>query len=33
MKTRHKTWLLAATSALALTTAGAVNAQTLPPER
>lgn len=34
MKNRHKTWLLAATSALALTTAGAVNAQTpdLPPE-
>lgn len=33
MKIRHKTWLFAATSALALASAGAVNAQTLPPER
>lgn len=36
MKTRHKTWLLAATSALALTTAGVAEAQTIsqpiPPE-
>lgn len=34
MKMRHKTWLFAATSALALATAGAVNAQSdpVPPE-